>query len=77
MTAAALKAARDVTRRDAWNNANFIVRRAIVASLGWHETFAWLEYDHLNDEQRFAIAAASLALADAFTGVSDVALAGV
>jgi hypothetical protein len=77
MTAADLQRVRDETRRNAWNGASFIIRRAIVAALGWHETYAWLQYDHLTDEQRMAIAAGALTLADATRRVSDVALAGV
>lgn len=77
MTAADLARERDRTRRDAWNGASFIIRRAIVAALGWPDAFAWLQYDHLNDAQRIDIARASLTLADAVRSVSDVALARI
>lgn len=77
MTAADLQRVRDETRRNAWNGASFIIRRAIVAALGWDACFAWLEYEHLNEEQRVAIAAGALTLADATRRVSDIALAGV
>jgi hypothetical protein len=77
MTAADLQRVREETRRNAWNGANFIVRRAIVEALGWPSVYAWREYAHLDAAERVAIAEGALILADATRRVSDVALAGV
>lgn len=74
ITAADLARVRQETRRRSWDDAPWLVKNAIVQSIGWHPNTAYFPAVELTQAQRIEIAAAATRLAETANLVADCAL---